>query len=176
MIEATSRGVKPAQACEPSIHVLLLSITLHAACCALTCALDTSSLMNINFKEGQTFKQQWRRRNHHKHIIAHTSNQTISHTQCQPIKESRTNQTGCKHTLARLSHLIPHREISHFSRGRKNSESILEKKKSLRRHHDATCGRSAALSEQLTGGPTATNTANRQLGNCLCNITASRLL
>lgn len=65
-----SRGVKPdvssltpksffvAQACEPSIHVLLLSITLHAACCALKCALATSSLMNINFKEGQTFKQQ----------------------------------------------------------------------------------------------------------------------
>lgn len=90
-----------AQACEPSTHVLLLSITLHAARCALTCALATSSLMNINFKEGPAFKLQWRRRNHHKHIIAHTSNQTISHTVSanqsqEPIKQdANTHSPAC---------------------------------------------------------------------------------
>lgn len=46
-----SLGVQDRGDVTPSIHVLLLSITLHAACCALTCALATSSLMNINFKE-----------------------------------------------------------------------------------------------------------------------------
>ncbi len=33
-----------------------------------------------------------------------------------------------------------------------------------------------SLNEQLTGSPTPANTANRQLGNCLCTITASCLL